>query len=162
MISKIYTNGVDALDMKALRLLQADGRATWASVAEVLQMTPPAAAERVRRLEEAGVIKGYTAIVEPSAVGSALTAFVAVTLSRPTHRVAFLERVRETPQVMECHHIAGDDDYFLKVRCSDVSDLERLVSNRVKVIPGVSRTRTVVVLRTEKETSDVPIAGAVK
>lgn len=149
--------GVDTYDIKALRLLQKNARATWARLAQEMALTPPAAAERVRRLEEAGVIRGYAALLEPAAVGAGLTAFIAVTLERPTHRPAFLKRMRELPEVLECHHTAGDDDFVLKARCGTTEDLERLLTEGIKSLPGVARTRTVVVLKTEKETVELPL-----
>jgi Lrp/AsnC family leucine-responsive transcriptional regulator len=151
---------MDANDSKALELLQRHGRESWASLGEALGMTGPAAADRVRRLEDGGVIKGYTAVVDPEAVGLALTAFVAVTLERPSHRTAFLRRVAALPEVQECHHVAGDDDYVLKVRCRGPADLDRVISDELKSVAGVARTRTTIVLRTVKETTAVPLPTA--
>ena len=136
--------------------LMANGRATWAELASVLGLSAPAAADRVRRLEERGVITGYAARVNPEAIGLGLTAFIAVTLERPAHRAAFLERVRALPEVQECHHVAGDDDYLLKVRCASARDLERIVSDELKGLDGIARTRTTIVLSTSKETVTLP------
>jgi Lrp/AsnC family leucine-responsive transcriptional regulator len=148
---------MDSNDIKALRILQKDARTSWARLAQELALTPPAAAERVRRLEDMGVIRGYAALLEPAAVGAGVTAFVAVTLTDPSHRRGFLMRVQELPEILECHHTAGEDDFVLKVRCGKTADLERLVTDEVKAITGVARTRTVVVLRTEKETVELPL-----
>jgi Lrp/AsnC family leucine-responsive transcriptional regulator len=136
------------------------GRATWAELAELLGLSAPATADRVRRLEERGVIRGYAALVSPEAVGLCLTAFVAVSLDRPKDRRAFLAKVADLPEVQECHHVAGEDDYLLKVRCSGTRDLDRVVSDELKELPGVVRTRTTIVLSTEKETSALPIKSA--
>ena len=143
--------------MKALERLQADGRESWTRLGDIMGMTGPAAAERVRRLEEQGVIRGYAALLDPDAVGARLTAFVAVTLERPAARGAFLARVATLPEVQECHHVAGDDDYLLKVRCTGAADLDRVLSDELKGVPGVGRTRTTVVLRTEKDTPVLPL-----
>ena len=151
---------MDAIDYKAVGLLQKDGRMTWSSLAEHLDLTPPAAADRVRRLEETGVITRYTAIVDHASLGTSLTAFIAVTLERHSHRAAFLKLVARLPQVLECHHTAGDDDFLLKVRCRGTDELETLLTERLKHGPtAVARTRTVIVLRTEKETLEVPLDG---
>ncbi len=150
---------MDNTDVKALAHLMEHGRATWAELAVLLGLSAPAAADRVRRLEERRVIRGYAALIAPEAVGRALTAFVAITLQHPQHRAAFLARVTELPAVQECHHVAGDDDYVLKVRCGGTADLERLVSDDLKVLPGVARTRTTVVLSTTKETPALPLPG---
>jgi Lrp/AsnC family transcriptional regulator, leucine-responsive regulatory protein len=122
-------------------------------------MTGPAAAERVRRLEEQGVIRGYAALLDPDAVGARMTAFVAVTMDRPGNRGEFLARVAMLPEVQECHHVAGDDDYLLKVRCTGPADLDRVLSDELKSVPGVGRTRTTVVLKTEKDTPLLPLPG---
>jgi Lrp/AsnC family leucine-responsive transcriptional regulator len=149
---------MDTIDMKALGALQTAGRESWAALGETLGMTGPAAAERVRRLEERGVIRGYAAVLDPGAVGAGLAAFVAITLERPRDRAKFLALVASLPEVQECHHVAGDDDYFLKVRCRDTSDLERVLTHELKGLTGVARTRTTVVLRTVKETLAVPLS----
>ena len=130
---------------------------TWAELASCLGLSSPATAERVHRLEEQGVIQGFTALVDPEAVGCGLTAFVAVTLERPEHRHSFLQKIVEMQEVQECHHVAGEDDYWLKVRCKGTRDLERVVSDTVKSIPGVARTRTTIVMSTPKETPSPPL-----
>lgn len=149
---------MDAIDYKAIAVLQASGRESWAKLGETLGMTAPAAAERVRKLEEGGVIRGYAALVDAESVGAALTAFVAVTLDRPEHRKAFLKRVGKLAEVQECHHVAGDDDYLLKVRCRGPRDLDRVISEELKSVPGVGRTRTTIVLDTAKETPILPLS----
>ena len=148
---------MDSTDIKTIAHLQAAGRESWTRLGELLGMTGPAAAERVRRLEERGVIRGYTALLDPEAVGARLTAFVAVTLEHPKYRRAFLARVDSLAEVQECHHIAGDDDYLLKLRCSDTKHLDRVLSEELKEVPGVLRTRTTIVLGTTKETSVLPL-----
>jgi len=148
---------LDALDSKAIGLLQATGRMSWAELAAQLGLSAPAAAERVRKLEERGIIRGFSVLVEPDAVGFDLLAFVAVVIDRPEHRAAFLAWVSDCPNVQECHHVAGDDDYLLKVRCRSTRDLERLISEELKGIPGIVRTRTSISLSTVKETVALPI-----
>ncbi len=145
------------MDIKAVTHLQATGRESWTRLGEMLGVTGPAAAERVRRLEERGVIRGYVALLDPEAVGARLTAFVAVTLEHPRYRRAFLKRVDALAEVQECHHVAGDDDYLLKVRCSGTGHLDRVLSEELKGVPGVLRTRTTIVLGTTKETTLLPL-----
>src|SRR5262249_13462169 len=115
---------MDTIDLKAVSHLQLAGRESWATLGVALGMTGPAAAERVRRLEADGVIRGYAALIDPQRVGASLTAYVAVTLERPGNRAAFLRRVSRLVEVQECHHVAGDYDYLLKVRCAGTSDLD--------------------------------------
>jgi Lrp/AsnC family leucine-responsive transcriptional regulator len=148
---------MDTIDIKAVERLQLAGRESWATLGVALGMTGPAAAERVRRLEADGVIRGYAALVDPEAVGAGLTAFVAVSLERPGHRAAFLRRVARLTEIQECHHVAGDHDYLLKVRCAGTADLDRILTDDLKGVPGVVRTQTTVVLRTLKESVVVPL-----
>lgn len=148
---------LDALDFKLLQHLMAQGRITWSELASLLGLSAPATADRVRRLEDKQVIRGYTARLNPEAIGCDLMAFLSVTLERPEHRAAFLELVQQRPEIQECHHVAGDDDYWLKVRCRNTRHLEHLISEVIKGIPGVLRTRTTIVLSTVKETADLPI-----
>jgi Lrp/AsnC family transcriptional regulator, leucine-responsive regulatory protein len=147
---------MDRTDATILSTLLADGRDAWSRIGERVGLTGPAVAERVRKLEEAQVIRGYAALVDPAAVGFALTAFIWVTLETPSHRRAFLARVAELAEVQECHHVTGDDDYLLKVRCRGPLDLDRLLAEQLKGGPGVVRTRTQVVLRSEKESVGLP------
>lgn len=104
-------------------------------------------------------MSGVHALLDPARVGLPLTAFVAVTLERPGSRGAFLARVETLPEVQACYHVAGDDDYLLKVRCRGPLDLDRLLSEELKGIRGVARTRTTIVLRTAKETTALPVDG---
>jgi Lrp/AsnC family leucine-responsive transcriptional regulator len=149
---------ISTVDSKAIDLLMRRGRASWAEVAKILRLSPPAAAERVRKLEERGVIRGYAALVNAEALGYPLTAFVAVTLERPQHRKAFLQRVGSMKEIAECHHVAGDYDYLLKVRTRSTQDLDRILSEKLKAVAGVARTVTTIVLSTAKESVEVPIA----
>lgn len=151
---------MDSNDTKVIAHLMAHGRESWTALGELLGVTGPAAAERVRKLEEKGVIRGYAAIVDPAAVGIGITAFVSVTLDRPRHRRTFLERVAALAEVQECHHVAGDDDFLLKVRCTDAEHLDHVLSNELKGMDGVARTRTTIVLRTVKETPMLPVGDA--
>jgi len=150
---------MDSLDLKALQFLMAEGRAAWSDLATELGLSGPSSAERVHRMEQQGVIKGYTAIVNPSSVGCDLTVFVSVTLDHPRSRNAFITLIQNLSEVQECHHIAGDYDYLLKVRCQNTKDLDRVISVELKGFEGVSKTHTTIVLDTVKETSNVPLSG---
>ena len=130
---------------------------SWAELAGHLGISAPAAADHVRRLEERGVIRGYAALVDAASVGCELTAYIAVTLERPSHRGGFLQRIQELPEIQECHHTAGDDDYLLKIRCANTRDLERIVSEGIKGVEGIARTRTTIVLSSSKETPVLPL-----
>lgn len=142
---------LDKMDREILKLLTDNGRASWSDMAEKIGLSKPATAERVRRLEENGVIEGFTARLSAEALGLHLTAFIDVNLERPEHRAPFLERVAELEEVLECHHLAGENDYMLKVVCTGTKHLERLLSHELKSIAGVTRTRTNIVLSSPKE-----------
>ena len=148
---------MDALDRKALAALSKDGRITWSDLGHALGMSAPATADRVRKLEEQGVIRGFTALLDSEQLGYGLTAFVSVTLADQRKRTAFYAGVKRLDQIVECHHVAGDDDFLLKVRCRGTRDLDRLLVEELKGKLGIVRTRTTVVLDTFKETAAIPI-----
>ena len=148
---------MDTLDSKAVSLLMRSGRTTWTELGAILGLSAPSAADRVRKLEEGGVIRGYAALVDPARAGYPLTAYIAVSLASHRNRSAFLRAIDKMEQVAECHHVAGDDDYLLKVRCRGTQDLDHLLAKELKDKLGVARTRTTIVLSTAKESVRVPI-----
>ena len=148
---------MDDLDRKTLQFLMAQGRGTWAELGKLLRLTAPAAAERARKLEADGTIVGYAALTDPDKLGFPLTAFVSVTIGDQRKRSAFLRLVERTQQIVECHHLAGEDDYLLKVRCRGTRDLDRFLSSTLKDGLGVARTRTTIALSTPKETVRTPL-----
>ena len=149
---------MDKTDIKLLRALAFDGRRAFSDLAADVDLSAPSTADRVRRLERVGAIKGYRAEIDPSAFSFDLVAFVSVTLDDPAARDGYLSALVTLPEVLECHHVAGDDDYVLKVRTRGTAGLEELVSSKLKGIAGVSRTKTTVVLSTHVERAFVPEA----
>ena len=149
---------LNTIDSKIIARLMSHARTTWADLGALLDLSAPAAAERVRRLEEKGIIKGYCAAIDPEAVGIGMAALISVSLSTSEARAHFLSYIQNLPEVLECHHVAGDEDYILKVRCRGTRDLERLISHDLKSLSGVSRTRTTIILSTIKETSILPLS----
>ena len=139
---------MDAIDLTILAKLVRNARATFSELAALTNLSGPSIADRVRKLEERGVIEGYSARISADAIGRGLTALIAITLSGPEHRATFLKRLGDLDGVVECHHVAGDDDYVVKVHVAGTSGLEAFVSSGLKGIPGVARTRTTVVLST--------------
>jgi Lrp/AsnC family transcriptional regulator, leucine-responsive regulatory protein len=142
---------MDAIDLTLLTLLADNARTTFADLATATELSGPSTAERVRKLEERGAILGYSARIAPEALGLGLTALVAVTLAGPEYREKFLSGIAALPGVVECHHVAGDDDYVIKAHVAGTSGLEAFVSGGLKALPGVVRTRTSVVLSTPLE-----------
>lgn len=147
---------MDTNDSKLLQRLTENGRTTWAELGALLDLSPPAVTERVKKMEERGIIKGFTALVDPKALGYHLTAFIGLVLDRPQDRDPFLRKIEHLTAVQECHHVAGTEDYLLKVRVPGLPELEKLVSEDLKGLPGVVKTRTVIVLSTVKETHHLP------
>ncbi len=137
-----------------------NGRVTWAQLASEVGLSGPSVTERVRKLERLGVLEGFTARVSPESVGYGLLAFVSVSISGPTHQEDLLGWAGSTVEVQECHIVAGAYDYLLKVRCQDSKDLERLLNEGLRLVPGVVRTLSTIVLTTAKETSAVPLPSS--
>jgi Lrp/AsnC family transcriptional regulator, leucine-responsive regulatory protein len=140
---------LDERDKVILVALQRNGRATFADVAEVVGMAPSSVHERVRKLEQAGVITGYRAEVDTEALGLFVTALVSVSPLDPKQPDDLPDRVVEFPEVEDCHSVAGDENYILKVRTRTTVDLEDLL-RRLREKAGV-HTRTTIVLSTPFE-----------
>ncbi|HEY3424565.1 MAG TPA: Lrp/AsnC family transcriptional regulator [Negativicutes bacterium] len=147
---------LDTNDFKIIKRLMEQARTTWAELGTLLGLSAPAAADRVHKLEELGVIKGYAALIDPEALGCGLAALISITLERPDLKAVFLSMVNKLPEILECHHIAGAEDYILKIRCTGTRDLERLISEEIKSLPGI-KTRTTIILSTIKETPILPL-----
>lgn len=109
--------------------------------------------ERIRKLVQRGIIHGWSARLDPATLGLDLLAFVYVLIDKPENSSAFLELVSQIPEVQECHHVASDWNFLLKVRVRNTAAFESLLTNRLKVVPGVVRTQTVISLTTHKETA---------
>ena len=142
---------MDSLDFKITTALLQHGRITWTELASQLSLSIPTVTERVRKLEEQRIITGYAASLDYGELGFALTALIFVTLGQPQQRAGFIKQVQAMSEVLECLHITGDDDYQLKVICRDSKHLDELLSDRIKGIAGVIKTRTMLVLSTQKE-----------
>jgi len=146
---------IDEHDRIILTRLTEDARVSWAELAQEMGLSAPAVAERVKRLKQRGLIRGFHAVLDPPTLGLSLTAFIAVTLNHPRNRGGFLKTVRKQGEVKEAHHMAEEDDYLLKVHCRDTSHLEHFLTNILKAVAGVQRTRTSIVLGTAKELATV-------
>ena len=146
---------MDALDAHIVTLLQGDARMTQQAIAHKVGLSQPSVAERIRKLEEAKVITGYTARVDPRKLGKDITAFIGVAIEHPRHFDAFAKKVMGLDEVMECHRVAGEDSYLLKVRTEDTPALDRLLVENLRTIAGVTRTQTTIVLASIKEETRV-------
>jgi len=148
---------VEDIDRQILRLLSQDGRMSFTDLGRATGLSTSAVHQRVRRLEQRGVIRGYTAVIDPDAIGLPLTAFVSVTPLDPAAPDDVPERLAGLSEIEACHSVAGDENYILKVRVPTPGDLEGLLS-RIRAAAGVT-TRTTIVLSTPYESRPLPTSG---
>ncbi len=146
---------IDETDARILELLQHRGRIKRSEVAEAVGLSVPAASERMRKLEERGVVTGYHARLDARRLGFDVAAFIRVSSAGSEHYPAFIERVAAMEAVQELHAITGEGSHLLKVRVRSTAALERLLAE-VQQLPGVRGTQTSIVLSTMKESSALP------
>ena len=149
---------LDPTDLRILTLLQENARVTQAEIAKTVGLAPSAVLERIRKLEARGAIREYVAAIDPHVANRALLAFVAVRTNEYGPEQPSARLLSAIPEVLEVHHVAGEDCYLLKIRARDAEHLGRLLREQIAGTPGVTSTRTTIVLETEKETSRIPIA----
>ena len=153
------TDRFDDVDLHILRLLQQDGRITNAELARRVGLSPPSVLQRVRKLEEQKLIKGYTAILDHEAMGFNLVVMAMVSLAfhqeQPIER--FRKAVPKMPEVLECLHVSGDFDFLLKIFVADMSSYEEFVRLRLSAIKGVGKIQSCFVLALNKHTTVLPI-----
>ncbi len=147
-------------DLAILRLLQANARIPNAEIARRLGMAPSAILDRIRKLEQRGVIQGYSTRIDAAAVGLALTAFILVRTEERVGAPTIGQALTRIPEVQEIHHVAGEDCYLVKVRVADPAGLSHLIREKFGRLKGVKSTRTTIVLETVKETTSLPLAAA--
>jgi len=151
---------LDAIDRTMLSLVQRDAKLSYAELGTKVHLSISSVMERLRRLQSDGVIRGFHAILDAQILDLGLCAYMQVTIDRPENEVAFVRRVAAVPEVLECHHITGDFSYLLKLRARDTQHLEELLATAIKQIRGITRTHTLVVLSTIKETAELPTGAA--
>lgn len=151
---------MDDADRRILDLLQRNARTTQSEIARAVGLSQPAVAERIRKLEERGVITGYAARVDAAELGVDVTAFIGLGIEHPKFFDAFTKRVKNLDEVLECHRVAGEDSYLLKVKTRNTRTLDRLLVEVLRTIPGVTRTHTTIVLASIKEETFVKAATA--
>ncbi|MDT7689122.1 MAG: Lrp/AsnC family transcriptional regulator, leucine-responsive regulatory protein [Acidobacteriota bacterium] len=153
---------LDEKDARILEILQKDGRTTNVELGRAVELTPSATLERVRKLEERGLIKGYTAILEPNALGLGLVAFIFMRVDDRDDMLGRAESTAEAlsllPSVLELHHLAGEDCFLVKVRARDTDDLYRILRDEFGRFKAIKGTRTTIVLKTVKETTGLPVS----
>ena len=155
----MVSDPVDELDRRLLDLVQADARLPNAELGAQIGLSASATHERLRKLQARGVICGYGARVDPKAVGLGICAFLLVAVDRPEHEAPFRAAVAALPEVQECHHVAGEYSYLLKLRVADTDALERFIMDKLKRLEGVARSHSMIVLSTQKETPALACSG---
>ncbi|HEX9880003.1 MAG TPA: Lrp/AsnC family transcriptional regulator [Candidatus Binatia bacterium] len=141
---------MDSIDIKILSTLQHHGRRHLAEIAKEVDLSPPAVMERVKKLEARGVIKGYHAHLDAKALGRDIVAFIGVSVSHQRHISAFASQMVQKSDILECHHVTGDESFILKVKTANTASLEKLLGE-IHSMEGVTHTVTQVVLSTPKE-----------
>jgi DNA-binding Lrp family transcriptional regulator len=150
---------VDGFDRKIVSALAGNGRMTTVELAGQVGLSPSACTRRLQALEAEGVISGYRAPVNPSAIGLGITAFVEITLDRQSDEAlrAFEQALAKCPNVLSCHLMSGSSDYLIRVAARDLSDFERLHANVFGHLPGVARIESKFALREAIDRPLVPI-----
>lgn len=159
---------IDEKDARILEALQKDGRMTNVELARAAELTPSATLERVRKLEERGLIKGYMALLDPQSLDLGLLAFIFMRVDESNDIVGEAETTAEAiaalPSVQELHHLAGEDCFLIKVRARDTDDLYRILKEELGQFKTIRSTRTTIVLKSVKETPRLSVSekGAIQ
>lgn len=150
---------IDAIDRKLLRLLQQDSRKSIQDLGELVGLSPSACHRRLKALEQSGAIKGYRAVLDAEHLGFSMQFFIEVGLSSQSEPSldAFEAAVLDIPEVLECHLMAGQSDYILRVICRDPEDFERLHRRLSARLPGVAHIHSNMSIRTVKAPAGLPI-----
>lgn len=150
---------LDAIDRTLLDALQNDCKQSLAELGAQVELSAPSVLERVRKLEEAGLVRGYHAHLDGRKLGLDIGAFIGVGIDHPKRIGAFEKEIAEIPDVLECHHVTGRHTLLLKVRTQNTESLHALIQ-RLRELPGVARTETMIVLATQMERTTVPIPAS--
>jgi len=147
---------LDAIDLKILNTLQKDGRAQRNELAAIVNLSVPSVSERMRKLEERGLIDHYVAVLNSKLFQFDITAFIFVEVDGSENYPAFTKHATTHPEILECHSITGDGSHILKIRTKNTESLERLLS-QIQTWDGVHKTRSNIVLSSFKESQHLPI-----
>lgn len=147
---------IDAIDRALLDAIQNDCKQSLAELGARVGLSAPSVLERMRKLEEAGIVRGYHARLDARRLGLDIGAFIGVGIDHPRRIAAFEKELERLPDVLECHHVTGRHTLMLKVRTRNTESLHRLIQE-LRELPGVARTETMVVLATQLERANLPI-----
>ncbi|MTK11861.1 MAG: Lrp/AsnC family transcriptional regulator [Clostridiaceae bacterium] len=145
---------MDSLDVKILKLLENNARVTASEISSKINLSIPAVSDRLKKLDASGVIEKYTVIINSKKLNRNLTVIMFISLESPKYTNKFLEEVQREEEILECHYLAGDYDYALKIITENTETLEKLL-NKIKGLNGISKTKTTVSLSTIKNNYSV-------
>jgi Lrp/AsnC family transcriptional regulator, leucine-responsive regulatory protein len=148
---------IDDIDLRILDMLQRNGKLSQAKIAGAVGLTTPSVNERIKKMERHGMIKGFVALLDHEKMGLPLTAYVDVALEHPRFEKSFIDDLERLLAVQECHYLAGDFAYRLKVKASTPGALADFIQHRLLAIRGVSRARTCISLASKKESTLLPL-----
>jgi Lrp/AsnC family transcriptional regulator, leucine-responsive regulatory protein len=154
-----HVQKIDDIDKKILEILQARAKITNAKLSEEIGLSPAPTLERVKKLEQMGIISSYHAKLNTEKIGLGVTTFVLATLvgHNRANIEGFIEAIEKIPEVIECHHITGAGDFILKVIAKDISSYQKLMLEKVSDIPQVDNMQSMVVLSTFKDSKVIPV-----
>jgi Lrp/AsnC family transcriptional regulator, leucine-responsive regulatory protein len=147
---------LDQIDCALLEILQKNGRVKRNELAEKVNLSLPAVSERLRKLEDGGIIQGYYARLDHKRLGKDITAFIIMTVDSSKHYQTVLDHIFRSEDIQECHAITGEGTHLLKVRTANTDGLEKLLA-KIQSWPGVSKTTTSIVLSSPKETTALKV-----
>lgn len=149
----------DTIDLKILQLLQENGRITNLQIATQIRLSPAPTLERVRKLENAGYIKSYHALVDEEKLGLGIKSYIQVSLDFQKEKAKdlFTNAVNEIPEVTECYHVTGNCNFLLKVYVKDMNEYEALLMEKISKIPSVKSFQTMIIMSTNKKDPMVPL-----
>jgi len=150
---------IDEIDLRILDMLQRNGKLSQAKIAGAVGLTTPSVNERIKKMERHGMIKGFVALLDHEKMGLPLTAYVDVALEHPRFEKTFIDDLEKLLGVQECHYIAGEYAYRLKVKAADPATLADFLQRRLLAIKGVSRVSTQVSLSSKKESTLLPLVS---
>jgi Lrp/AsnC family leucine-responsive transcriptional regulator len=148
---------MDDIDREIVRMLRENARTSNAEIARQVGLAPSAIFQRIRKLEDSGLIQGYTVRTDGRLLGYGLMAFVMLRTNDSARDVDTAAELGAIPEVQEVHRVVGEDCFFVKLRVRDTDDLGRILEERVQRIPSIGSTRTTIVVKTTKESIHVPL-----
>ena len=148
---------IDDIDLRILDMLQRNGKLSQAKIAGAVGLTTPSVNERIKKMERHGMIKGFVALLDHEKMGLPLTAYIDVALEHPRFEKSFLDDLEKLLAVQECHYLAGDFAYRLKVKAANPAALADFLQQRLLAIRGVQRARTCLSLSSKKESTLLPL-----